>query len=215
MSRSPPWMLSKTSFSGHGKLGIQHSFQLPPLPCGIINSDSSRDGFQKVRSFSVKVKSPESLIPHPLIDPREAIGHCAQILTSTQIFDGNYPSSATGGVSVLRLQFPPSWSTFCPTTNDHYFFSRVQAPLPPRKAHHTHSLHRQFLLRSQELKFLCYRRIRRQVHWRPCSRRHSQLLHLQLLARDGITRVTTALLLCTFPHYLWSPLHSPDSSKRY
>ncbi|KIM40964.1 glycoside hydrolase family 5 protein [Hebeloma cylindrosporum] len=32
-------------------------------------------------------------------DPRDAVGHCARILSSTQVFDGNYPSSATGGVS--------------------------------------------------------------------------------------------------------------------
>jgi hypothetical protein len=45
---------------------------------------------------------PRNLNITPLsTDPREAIGHCAQILTSSQIFDGNYPSSATGGVSVL------------------------------------------------------------------------------------------------------------------
>ncbi|KAJ3731452.1 glycoside hydrolase family 5 protein [Lentinula guzmanii] len=31
-------------------------------------------------------------------DPRDAIGHCASILNSAQIFDGNYPVTATGGV---------------------------------------------------------------------------------------------------------------------
>ncbi|KAF8157928.1 glycoside hydrolase family 5 protein [Crassisporium funariophilum] len=36
-------------------------------------------------------------------DPREAIGHCAKILSSSQLFDGKYPSSATGGVSVPQL----------------------------------------------------------------------------------------------------------------
>ncbi|KAJ3982630.1 exo-beta-1,3-glucanase [Lentinula detonsa] len=30
-------------------------------------------------------------------DPRDAIGHCASILNSAQIFDGNYPVTATGG----------------------------------------------------------------------------------------------------------------------
>jgi glucan 1,3-beta-glucosidase len=30
-------------------------------------------------------------------DPREAIGHCASVLSSSQLFDGNYPSTATGG----------------------------------------------------------------------------------------------------------------------
>ncbi|KAJ3711732.1 glycoside hydrolase superfamily [Lentinula raphanica] len=29
-------------------------------------------------------------------DPREAIGHCASVLSSSQIFDGNYPMTATG-----------------------------------------------------------------------------------------------------------------------
>jgi len=32
-------------------------------------------------------------------DPREAIGHCASVLSSSLIFDGTYPASATGGVS--------------------------------------------------------------------------------------------------------------------
>ncbi|KXN84327.1 putative glucan 1,3-beta-glucosidase D [Leucoagaricus sp. SymC.cos] len=30
-------------------------------------------------------------------DPREAIGHCASVLGSSQIFDGTYPATATGG----------------------------------------------------------------------------------------------------------------------
>lgn len=34
-------------------------------------------------------------------DPREAIGHCASVLKSSQIFDGNYPVTATGGVCLL------------------------------------------------------------------------------------------------------------------
>ncbi|KAF8886220.1 glycoside hydrolase family 5 protein [Gymnopilus junonius] len=33
-------------------------------------------------------------------DPRDAAGHCASVLGSSQIFDGNFPSTATGGVSV-------------------------------------------------------------------------------------------------------------------
>ena len=122
-------------------------------------------------------------------DPREAIGHCAQVLSSSQLFDGNFPASATGGVSVL---FSTSTLTafrqpfFCSRTNLYwwsfysiYFILRLaRAHLIPCKAHHTHSPHRQFLLHSQELKFLCYRRIRQQVHWRPCSHRRSQLLQL-------------------------------------
>jgi len=35
-----------------------------------------------------------------VIDPREAAGHCASVLGSSQIFDGTYPASATGGVSL-------------------------------------------------------------------------------------------------------------------
>ena len=84
------------------------------------------------------------------------------------------------------------------------FLRLAQAHLIPCKAHHTSSPRRQFLPRSQELKFLCYRRIRPQVRWRPCSHRHSQLLQLQLLVRDGIMRMTMTLLMCMFPHYLFS-----------
>ncbi|PFH51213.1 glycoside hydrolase family 5 protein [Amanita thiersii Skay4041] len=34
-------------------------------------------------------------------DPREAAGHCAAVLSSSQIFDGVYPSTATGGVGAI------------------------------------------------------------------------------------------------------------------
>ncbi|PPR05392.1 hypothetical protein CVT24_008006 [Panaeolus cyanescens] len=42
-------------------------------------------------------------------DPREAIGHCARQLNSTQPFDGRYPSSATGGPGAGTLD--PAQST--------------------------------------------------------------------------------------------------------
>ncbi|TFK71261.1 glycoside hydrolase family 5 protein [Pluteus cervinus] len=50
-------------------------------------------------------------------DPREAIGQCASVLGSSQLFDGNYPSTATGGMgagSVLPDQIASH--TFPPTT---------------------------------------------------------------------------------------------------
>lgn len=44
-------------------------------------------------------------------DPRGAIGHCAQVLSSSQPFDGNYPETATGGAGAgtlaSTLAFPP------------------------------------------------------------------------------------------------------------
>ncbi|KAF9451864.1 glycoside hydrolase family 5 protein [Macrolepiota fuliginosa MF-IS2] len=48
-------------------------------------------------------------------DPREATGHCASVLGSSQIFDGNYPATATGGASAGTINptqvashvFPP------------------------------------------------------------------------------------------------------------
>lgn len=33
-----------------------------------------------------------------LTDPREAVGHCASVLGSSQLFDGTYAHTATGGV---------------------------------------------------------------------------------------------------------------------
>lgn len=138
-------MLSKISFSGLGKSGIQQSSQHLLAPCGITNSDSNKDGSLKVRSFSVKVKSlQKSQYPPLSTDPREAVGHCARILTSTQIFDGNYPSSATGGVSVPSITLTASTITafviqpFVPTTIDHYFSQVGAGTLDPvQSASHT------------------------------------------------------------------------------
>ena len=207
-------MLSKTSFSGHGKLGIQHSLELLPAPCGITNSDSSKVGSLKVRSFSVKVKS--SKTPIPTLPNRSKRSYWT--LRPNSDLDPNF---------WWKLSFFSNWRRECPSTTVPafviqpfvrqlliiMFFSRAQAPLPPRKPHHTHSLRRQFLLRSQELKFHCYRLIRRQVHWKPCLRRHSQRIHLQLSAQDGRTRKTTALLMCKFPQLFLSPLRSRNNSK--
>ena len=155
-------MPSKTSFSGHGKLGTQHSFKLPPLLCGIINSDSSRDGFLKVRSFFVKVKYLETPITHPSQQIQEKPSDTAPKFWPRPKFL----------MEIILPQRPEAWVSFNYSSRLHdvwqiliiNFFSRAQAPLPPRKAHHTPSLRRQFLRLSQELKFLCYRRIRRQVH---------------------------------------------------
>ncbi|KAG2009614.1 exo-beta-1,3-glucanase, variant 4 [Coprinopsis cinerea AmutBmut pab1-1] len=49
-------------------------------------------------------------------DPREAIGHCAEVLGTSQLFDGRYPSTATGGAAAGTLDptrasahpFPPA-----------------------------------------------------------------------------------------------------------
>lgn len=49
-------------------------------------------------------------------DPREAIGHCARVLGRSQLFDGRYPSTATGGAAAGTLDpngvsshpFPPA-----------------------------------------------------------------------------------------------------------
>lgn len=42
------------------------------------------------------------------LDPREAAGHCASVLGSSQLFDGKHPSTATGGVSPnYHSVFPP------------------------------------------------------------------------------------------------------------
>ncbi|TFK27597.1 glycoside hydrolase [Coprinopsis marcescibilis] len=49
-------------------------------------------------------------------DPRDAVGHCAQVLNSSQVFDGRHPSTATGGAAAGTLDpiraashtFPPA-----------------------------------------------------------------------------------------------------------
>ncbi|KAJ3822386.1 glycoside hydrolase family 5 protein [Lentinula raphanica] len=50
-------------------------------------------------------------------DPREAIGHCASVLSSSQIFDGNYPMTATG----VRLSQLSSQFFDFPTISSHAF----------------------------------------------------------------------------------------------
>lgn len=72
-SSSPLW---------HYKLGLQQGW----IPQGANNG----------RSFNhVCVSEPQ------LTDPREAIGHCAAVLGSAQVFDGTYAHTATGGVRSL------------------------------------------------------------------------------------------------------------------
>ncbi|KIK51604.1 glycoside hydrolase family 5 protein [Collybiopsis luxurians FD-317 M1] len=59
-------------------------------------------------------------------DPREAIGHCASVLQSSQIFDGIYPTTATGTVAPAQTSshaFPPP--SLSPS------FSGTQMPLLP------------------------------------------------------------------------------------
>ncbi|CAA7262821.1 unnamed protein product [Cyclocybe aegerita] len=64
-------------------------------------------------------------------DPREAIGHCAQVLSSSQIFDGKYPSTATGGVGAGTLDPVQSAShTFPPPTISPSFTGTLVAMLP-------------------------------------------------------------------------------------
>jgi len=64
-------------------------------------------------------------------DPREAAGHCAKSLTATQIFDGKYPSSATGGVGAGTLDPVASAShTFPPPTISPSFTGTQVALLP-------------------------------------------------------------------------------------
>ncbi|KAJ7711488.1 exo-beta-1,3-glucanase [Mycena metata] len=49
-------------------------------------------------------------------DPREAIGHCASVLGSSQIFDGTLPASATGAGPTSIDAAQTSLHTFPPTT---------------------------------------------------------------------------------------------------
>lgn len=69
----------------------------------------SRAGFLGVSCFFLSFANLFRLKGHTrrifVPDPREAIGHCASVLGSSQIFDGTYSASATGGVS-SRFPFP-------------------------------------------------------------------------------------------------------------
>ncbi|KAJ7133535.1 glycoside hydrolase family 5 protein [Mycena epipterygia] len=49
-------------------------------------------------------------------DPREAIGHCASVLSSSQIFDGTMPASATGAGPATIDPAQTSLHAFPPTT---------------------------------------------------------------------------------------------------
>ncbi|KAJ7490539.1 exo-beta-1,3-glucanase [Mycena latifolia] len=49
-------------------------------------------------------------------DPREAIGHCASVLSSSQIFDGTLPASATGAGPTTIDATQTSLHAFPPTT---------------------------------------------------------------------------------------------------
>ena len=77
------------------------------------------------------------LITLSLADPREATGFCASALNNSQIFNGSYPSTATGGVSAYTIT---KQSLLIPS-------SQAQVPLAPRCLHLTSflllpSLHR-------------------------------------------------------------------------
>ncbi|KDR83042.1 hypothetical protein GALMADRAFT_113197 [Galerina marginata CBS 339.88] len=64
-------------------------------------------------------------------DPRDAVGHCARVLSSSQIFDGNYPSTATGGAGAGTLDPVQSAShTFPPATISPSFSGTQIALLP-------------------------------------------------------------------------------------
>ena len=71
-SSSPLW---------HYQLGLQQGW----IPQG------------KIRAFNHPCISDSHLT-----DPREAIGHCAGVLGSAQVFDGTYAPTATGGVRYLE-----------------------------------------------------------------------------------------------------------------
>ncbi|KAJ2917012.1 hypothetical protein MD484_g3422, partial [Candolleomyces efflorescens] len=64
-------------------------------------------------------------------DPREAIGHCAQVLGSSQIFDGNFPATATGGAGAGTLNPTASASHPFPPATISPSFSGTQIGLLP------------------------------------------------------------------------------------
>ena len=99
----PQWMHYRTSSSGHGKSEIRLGWEHPHLRCGTINLDWRKAGFPKVRSLCAGALSRLCTRLIFAVDPREAIGYCAGVLQSSSPFDGNYPSTATGGVRATLL----------------------------------------------------------------------------------------------------------------
>ncbi|KAH9480680.1 putative glucan 1,3-beta-glucosidase D [Psilocybe cubensis] len=64
-------------------------------------------------------------------DPREAIGHCASVLGSSQLFDGNYPATATGGAGAGTVDPAQSTSHPFPPATISPSFSGTQVALLP------------------------------------------------------------------------------------
>ncbi|KAJ7740225.1 exo-beta-1,3-glucanase [Mycena maculata] len=63
-------------------------------------------------------------------DPREAIGHCASVLGSSQIFDGTLPASATGAGPTAVDASQTALHSFPPTTLSPSFSGTVVGLLP-------------------------------------------------------------------------------------
>ncbi|KAF8887157.1 glycoside hydrolase superfamily [Infundibulicybe gibba] len=80
-------------------------------------------------------------------DPREAIGYCAAALSSSQLFDGNYPATATGGAGAGQLDpakasshpFPPP--TLSPSFSGTQigFYPRIRRPVKSSLCSHPRS----------------------------------------------------------------------------
>ncbi|KAG7445616.1 glycoside hydrolase [Guyanagaster necrorhizus] len=64
-------------------------------------------------------------------DPREAIGHCASVLSSSQIFDGSYPATATGGSGAGTVEAAQTSSHVFPPPSLAPSFSPSQMSLLP------------------------------------------------------------------------------------
>ncbi|PPQ78746.1 hypothetical protein CVT25_010749 [Psilocybe cyanescens] len=64
-------------------------------------------------------------------DPREAAGHCASVLGSSQLFDGNHPSTATGGAGAGTIDPAQSTSHPFPPATISPSFSGTQIALLP------------------------------------------------------------------------------------
>ncbi|PBK97236.1 glycoside hydrolase [Armillaria gallica] len=64
-------------------------------------------------------------------DPREAIGHCASVLSSSQIFDGSYPATATGGSGAGTVEAAQTSSHAFPPPSLSPSFSPSQMSLLP------------------------------------------------------------------------------------
>lgn len=135
--------------------------------------------------------SREPRVTRVILDPREAIGHCASVLGNSSRFDGSHPSTATGGVGFILPQLYEDTKLPLP-------FSLGQARSSQLRHPSTLSHQRRSHLPSREHKLPFYRHTLRQGRSRPYRYQHSPLLPLSLWDLDGTMQLIVHWPLCKF-----------------